>query len=457
MKRQSGLHSGKEGCSPFFQDKKIKGFTAKIGVIAVVLAVAFAGLAGAGAIGGRLKERQEEAGQQAESVYTKNLFAMDTYFSLKAYGENAETALSMCEERVRELEALLSVTAEGSDVWRINHAQAGDGAQMDNAAQAGDSAQVDDSAQTGNDAWADDGTQTVNEIQVQADTYRLISEALEIGRQTEGALDITLYPVLREWGFTTGEYQIPGRERLQELLSRVDYRAVSLEERTKPERSGESEETTELTESGESMQKKYMGTDADVFAYYVKVPVGMEMDLGAVAKGYTGDALIDILRQQGVNSAILDLGGNVQTLGFKPDGSPWKVAVRNPFNKEALLGVLNINDKCVITSGGYERYFTGADGEIYWHILDPADGEPAWNGLVSVTVVGDRGVRCDALSTALFVMGEEKAEHFWRQQGDFEMLLVTEDGRLILTEGLRECFDEETDWAGRITFIQHYH
>lgn len=324
--------------------------------------------------------------QQAEKIHTKNLFAMDTYFSLKAYGQNAEIGLSLCEGRTRELEALLSVTAEGSDVWRINHGQT-----------------------------TSVPAASVSAAAVSGDTYHLILEALEISSQTGGALDITLYPVLKEWGFTTGTYQIPTRERLQELLSRVDYRKVMLRE-----------------EAG---------------TYFAAVPEGTQIDLGAVAKGYTGDVLIQILRQQGVRSAILDLGGNVQTLGGKPDGSPWKVAVRNPLDQNQVVGVLEINDKCVITSGGYERYFIGEDGEIYWHLLDPANGAPAKSGLLSVTVVGERGVRCDALSTALFVMGEEGAAEFWRRQGDFEMILVTEDGRLILTEGLRDCFKAEPDWA----------
>ena len=94
----------------------------------------------------------------------------------------------------------------------------------------------------------------------------------------------------------------------------------------------------------------------------------------------------------------------------------------------------------VVTSGGYERYFTGADGQIYWHILDPATGQPARSGLVSVTVIGRAGWRCDGLSTALFVMGPEKAREHWRQAGDYELVLVTEDGEVIVTDGLAEHF-----------------
>ena len=368
--------------------------------------------------------------RRAEEVHTKELFAMDTYFSLKAYGSDAEEALSLCEERTRELEALLSVTAQGSDVWRIDHGDHGQaskdrtesGQTVSGQAAAGQT----ESWQTASGQTAAGQTESgqaasARTTEIAADTYRVMAEALELGSRTGGALGITLYPVLKAWGFTAGEYRIPEREELEKLLSRVDYREVRLQE-----------------EAG---------------AYYAIVPEGAEVDLGAVAKGYTGDVLIDILRRQGVTSAILDLGGNVQTLGTRPDGTPWRVAVRDPFDRSQIAGVLDIEDKCVITSGGYERYFTGEDGQIYWHILDPATGEPARNGLLSVTIVGDHGVRCDAYSTALFVMGRESAVDFWRQQGDFEMILVCEDGEMVLTEGLRDRFTCAEGWEGHITYV----
>lgn len=134
-----------------------------------------------------------------------------------------------------------------------------------------------------------------------------------------------------------------------------------------------------------------------------------------------------------------DLGGNVQTVGKKPDGSDWRVAVQDP-NGDGLLGVLTVSDQAVITSGGYERYFIDETGTLWWHIMDPMSGYPARNGLVSVTVVGDEGLYCDALSTALFVMGTEDTVAFWRAHRDFDILLVTEDGELLLTGALAERF-----------------
>lgn len=312
--------------------------------------------------------------QEARTAHQRDLFAMDTFFTLTAYGPEAEEGLESCVLRVRELEGLLSVTAEGSDVRKIN----GDGF-----------------------------------TSVSTDTYWLIKTAKELCRETEGALDITLYPVLREWGFTTGAYAIPKQEKLEELLQRVDYSQIYLNEE----------------------------------AWTISVPAGSELDLGAVAKGYTGDCLMKILKEQGITSAMLDLGGNIQTLGTKPDGSPWRIAVKNPFDSSEMIGVLEVADKAVITSGSYERYFVGEDGRQYWHILDPTDGYPADSGLVSVTIVGENGTRCDGLSTALFVMGKEKAVEFWEQHSDFEMILVTEDGKIYFSQGLEDCFECGEQWS----------
>lgn len=113
--------------------------------------------------------------------------------------------------------------------------------------------------------------------------------------------------------------------------------------------------------------------------------------------------------------------------------------MRSPFD-EGNFATLEVSDCAVITSGGYERYFVGDDGETYWHILDPKTGKPAHSGLVSVTVVGKEGRLCDALSTSFFVMGFEKSENLWKQRDDFEMILVTENGEIYLTEGLENSF-----------------
>ena len=245
---------------------------------------------------------------------------------------------------------------------------------------------------------------------VSEDTEELLSRALALCAETGGALDISIYPVSLAWGFTTGDYAVPDPETLSALLERVDYTRVALD------------------------------------GSAVTLAPGMEIDLGSVAKGYTGDRVLAQLRAAGVQSALLDLGGNVQTLGTKPDGSLWRVGVRDPAG-EGMVGVVELADKAVITSGGYERCFE-RDGELYWHILDPSTGCPARNGLISVTVIGDEGALCDGLSTALFVLGPERAAEFWREHGGFELVLVDEAGDLLVTEGLEDSFTPMGDYRG---------
>ena len=306
-------------------------------------------------------------------------FAMDTVMSVRAYTAD-DAVLSGVQALVDGLENELSATKEGSAVYTLNH--------------------------EGRAALTDDAG-------------RLLARALALCGETGGALDVSVYPFVRAWGFTSadGSYRVPDADELAALLQRVDHTRVVCEDGT---------------------------------AY---LPEGMEIDLGAVAKGYAGDRIAAYLRENGVESALLDLGGNVQTVGTKPDGADWRIAVQDP-NGDGRLGVLAISDMAVITSGGYERYFIDEAGTLWWHIMDPRSGYPARNGLISVTVVGAEGLNCDALSTALFVMGTEDAVAFWRAHRDFEMLLVTEDGELLLTSALAERFSPSEELPYTLAVIE---
>ena len=290
-------------------------------------------------------------------------FAMDTAMDFTVYGDAA--LLDEAETLIGSLEEQVSVTDEHSDIYAIDHT--GSGSLSGNAAE-------------------------------------LMEQALELCRRTGGALDISVYPIVRAWGFTTGSYQVPDEETIQSLLPLVDYTQIQY----------------------------------DAATGVVTLPEGMEIDLGSVAKGYAGQLAAQMLREHGVQSALLNLGGNVQTVGTKPDGSPWQIGIKDPQGEDAMM-VLSVEDQAVVTSGGYERYFE-QDGQTYWHIMDPSTGHPADSGLLSVTIVGKQGIICDGLSTSLFVMGLEKAADLWAQSGDFEAVFVTASGEVYITEGLQDRF-----------------
>ena len=150
------------------------------------------------------------------------------------------------------------------------------------------------------------------------------------------------------------------------------------------------------------------GLKSPIVRTRVKLGKNMKIDLGGIAKGYTSSRVMQIFKDCGVTSGLVSLGGNVQALGTKTDGTDWQIAIENPDKSSDYIGVVSVKDKAVITSGGYERYFE-KNGKTYHHILDPKTGYPAESGLKSVTIVSDNGTLADALSTSLFVMGKEDA------------------------------------------------
>ena len=172
---------------------------------------------------------------------------------------------------------------------------------------------------------------------------------------------------------------------------------------------------------------------------------GMEIDLGGIAKGYTSSRVMEIFKEYGVEHGLVSLGGNVQALGGKQDGNPWRVAIQNPESELDYLGVLEIADKCVITSGGYERFFE-QDGVRYHHIIDPRTGSPADSGIISSTIISSDGALADGLSTSLFIMGLEEAEKYWRANADkFDFVLEDRSGKLYISEGAAKMITTEMD------------
>ncbi len=314
------------------------------------------------------EEQTSHKTSEVSEPAVRDLFAMDTYMNLKVWCTDGDTVLDESAVLISDLENLLSVTNPESDTSRINQ----------NAG---------------------------SPVEIAQDTANLIQEAIQIGSDSDGALDITVYPVLKAWGFTTQEYQIPDAQKIQDLLKSVDYQKIKLNQNT------------------------------------VEIPADMQIDFGSLAKGYTSDKLMELFKTHGAESAIVSLGGNVQALGRKQDGSLWSVGVVNPLAPDENMCILKIENQAVITSGNYERYFTGEDGRNYWHIIDPKDGYPADNGLISVTVVGESGLLCDALSTALFAEGTERAVMHYQKSDNFEMVLVTDDGKILISEGIADNFE----------------
>lgn len=304
---------------------------------------------------------------------SRDIFAMDTYMTLTAYGKNAKKALDEAVDEINNIEQLVSTGIDSSEVSQINK----------------------------------NGKGSVSET-----TGYLIKRSKEIYDSTNGVFDITIYPIMQAWGFPTENYRVPGKKELKKLRGLMGADHVLYDEKKQ-----------EVTLNKE----------------------GMKIDLGGIAKGYTSSKVMDIFKENGISSAVISLGGNVQTLNGKPDGSDWRVAIENPADTGSYIGVLSIKDKAVITSGGYERYFK-QDGKTYHHIIDPATGYPADNGLISVTIVSDDGTLADGLSTSLFIMGEEKAAQFWKENSEkFETIMETADGKLYVTEGIGDSLTTDMD------------
>lgn len=247
---------------------------------------------------------------------------------------------------------------------------------------------------------------------VSADTMSLIKESVKISKETNSAFNPTIYPLMELWGFTTKNYYVPKDNEIKTLLNHMDIDNIKIDE---------SKNEVSFKDSN------------------------MKIDLGAIAKGYTSSKIIDIFKENNIKSGMVTLGGNVQVLGKKPDGSLWKVGIQNPIGEDEYLGVLQTSDKAVITSGGYERNFT-KNGKTYHHILDPSNGYPANNGLTSVTIISSDGTLADALSTSLFVMGKDKAIDFYKKSNyNFNFILYTSDNKLIISDGVEDTFSSDLD------------
>lgn len=310
-------------------------------------------------------------GEQGASS-SRYVESMDTVMKLSAYGKNRENALDLATEEINRLNALLSTEYSGSELFRLNQ---------------------------------------LKELTLSEDAGILMKYSLDLFSKTNGAFDITIYPLTCAWGFPQKEYRVPTEVEIQTTLSLIDASRIQF----------------------------------DVHSGHVLLGPKQSVDFGGIAKGYTSQRIMDIFKENGVTSGLVTLGGNVQCCGTKPDGTPWTIGIQDPQNRDSIIATVKVADKAVITSGGYERFFVDeSTGVKYQHILNPETGYPVNNEMASVTILSDDGTLADGLSTALFVMGIEKATEFWRNNSsDFQAIFIDQENCIYITEGLKNAFHSE--------------
>lgn len=245
-------------------------------------------------------------------------------------------------------------------------------------------------------------------IKVDSDTYTVIKKGLEYAKISNGLFDISVGPIVKLWNIGLPEARVPTQEEINSNLPLIGYSDIELNDK---------ENTVFLKRQG------------------------MIIDLGGIAKGYTADIISNLLTEEGVKSAIIDLGGNIFALGQKINGDDWRVGIQNPFSDRGdSIASIKVKNKSVVTSGIYER-FIEKDGVKYHHILNPKTGYPYDNEIAGITIISDKSVDGDALSTSVFAMGLEDGSKFVNSQPDIDVIFVTKDNKLYITDGIRDVFE----------------
>lgn len=245
---------------------------------------------------------------------------------------------------------------------------------------------------------------------VSPETYEVLTKAVEFSRYCPGCFDVTIEPLVTLWNRGKDSSVQPEELSIQQVLPLVNDRDLILD--------------------------PWKMTAGLKF-------VGQSVDLGGIGKGFAGDRILEVYRQFGVSSAYSNLGGNVVTLGAKPDGSPWRIGIQHPRQENKIIGSVSVVNQTVVTSGDYQRYFTDSQGKRHHHILNPTTGYPAESGLISVSIVSEKSLAADALSTILFVAGMEKGLEYLRSFPQTEVILVDTDLQVYVTPGLRDHFQAD--------------
>jgi thiamine biosynthesis lipoprotein len=241
------------------------------------------------------------------------------------------------------------------------------------------------------------------------DSLLILDKALAVARDSEGRFDPTVGRLVSLWDIGGENPRVPMQSEIDSVLPGISYRDIR------------------RIEDGEGDNVMILNPASRI-------------DLGGIAKGHAADLVSEHLKSSGVRSAIINLGGNVQLVGTKPDGSKWKIGIQKPDDSRGeFMGILNTPETAVVTSGIYERFFVW-EGKRYHHILDTADGYPVDNGLQSLTVICSTSTEADGLSTALFAMGMEKAAAYAEERDDLDIIAVNADNEVWASSGIRKAF-----------------
>ena len=311
---------------------------------------------------------------------------LNTAVQITIYDSQDKALLDDCLALCDRYELIFSRTNENSELYKLNHRK--------------DTSDKDPNADEQTIPYPISGT--ADTWHISEDLAALLSEGLDITRESDGAFDIAIAPLTSLWDFTAEDPKAPDDAAIQKALPLCSSDGVTIDGQ-------------DITLPSDDIQ----------------------FDVGAIAKGYIADRMKDLLVKKGVKSAIINLGGNVLCIGSEPDGTPFKIGIQKPFaDRNETEAVMDITGKSVVSSGIYERCFK-QNGKLYHHILNPKTGYPYDNSLISVTIIYDQSVDGDALSTTCFALGLEDGLKFAEKKG-VQAVFITEDYELHYTDGFQD-------------------
>lgn len=309
-----------------------------------------------------------------DKILTRTELFMGTAIKVSLYDGGSEKVLDKVFDRVLELENLVSINKEGTEIDELNK----------NAG--------------------------IKSVKLSDDSKNIIEKGLYYSSLSSGGYDISIGSLVKLWSIGLPEAKIPTESEIKESLENINYKDV------------------EINGNEVFLKKK-----------------GMLLDLGSIAKGYAADEIAKILVNEGVEKAIIDLGGNIYALGKKSEESPWKIGVQNPFDDRGnIVGTLLTENKSVVTTGIYERFIEDGDKK-YHHVLNPKTGYPYNTDIVGVTIIADKSIDADALSTLVFTMGIQNGIEFIENMENVDAIFITNNKNVYKTNGIKESFNVTND------------